>query len=275
MLSQIPEDILIKTCSHIPYENLTKFRAHSKINKLLSSEQYWKGRTIEIKSRQNLIVFLRDQHTRNAQKLYIHGFDVDDTDLGFITHHCKLIKSINLERLVEITDEGICELLIKHGKSLRHITFNRMYTLTNYTMEYVAIHARNIRSLSLTGCMFTVTGLRGAIKNISTIKKLNISRCHLMDCAQLPSICPILPVMKNLDMSQLDGLQPYQVMEFVKTCPQLRHINIKGCPEFTQKAIKEIENVNTRLSIENDARLTDHSFEGVRKFLLQIIAAQE
>jgi F-box/leucine-rich repeat protein 2/20 len=138
-------------------------------------------------------------------------------------------------------------------------------------MENIAQHCSRLEELSLEGCMVSAAGLRIISKGPSSLKKVSISRCHVIDTQELPAIVQGMSELKVLAMNHIDGVQPYQVQAVIAECPRLRKVELVGCPEITLKAIRQLSSINKRVRLVHDARLEDHSIDSVRRFLLGLV----
>lgn len=275
VLERLPLELVNMVARHWTYEQCTAYGGNmSPIKQLVSSRAYWHNRSLRITNREQLRSILGDKATRNAMTIDLHGAGIDDTDLHFISHHFDTIQRLYLGHNPDVTDEGVQELFQIHGGHLIELRLDRLFRLTNVTLECLQRHCRSLRYLSLAGGMFTSAPVRQMLTDAAfQLESLSLSRCYLLDTRELSACCTALQALRSLDISHLDPLQPYQVQAVVRECPRLKHLNITGCHEFTLKVVKELSALNANLHIEHDARLEDHSIEGVRRFLLGLAQA--
>lgn len=275
VLEQLPLELVNMIARHWTYEQCTAYSEDMPpIRHLVGSQVYWHNRVLRITNRNQLGGILRDGATRNATTVDLRGAGIDDTDLHFISYHFYKIQRLYLGHNPDVTDDGVRELLQIHGSHLIKLHLDKLFRLTNVTLECLQLHCRSLRNLSLAGGMFTSAPVRQMLMDATfQLEGISLSRCYLLDTRELLACCANLQKLCILDLSHLDALQPYQVQAVVRECPRLKHLNITGCHEFTLKAVKELSILNANLHIEHDARLEDHSIEGVRRFLLGLVQA--
>ncbi|PJF19417.1 hypothetical protein PSACC_00812, partial [Paramicrosporidium saccamoebae] len=259
--SPLPLELLAQVALHLDYKMILQMRHFSPVTDLLESGHYWHNRTLHISSRSDLRTALSDKTSSQAVRISLAAADIDDTDLSFIAQHFTKIQVLNLTRNPDLTDGGLEALLIAHGPQIKRLNLSRLFRLTNVTMENIAQYCSSLEELSLEGCMVSAAGLRRISTGPSSLRKVSISRCHVLDTQELPAIVQGMSELKVLAMNHIDGVQPYQVQAVIAECPRLRKVELVGCPEITLKAIRQLSSLNKRVQIVHDARLEDHSID--------------
>lgn len=267
----LPHELFARIAGYLNYQTISQLSTSQPIRDLLESEQFWRKRSLFIACRKELLAVLNDPLTKYATIINISAAELDDTDLSFISQHFLHIRSINISQNPDLTDDGIMSLLESHGNYLERLNLSKLFRLTNVTLQMISDYCPTLHKLVLDGCMFSATGLRSIAEGIPGLRKLSISRCHIVDTKDLPAILQSLPKLKKLSMSHLDGLQPYQVESAIANCDHLQTLDIRGCPEFTLKTVRTLIAVNKKLRIDHDAQLEDHTLDSVRRFLLGLV----
>jgi hypothetical protein len=267
-----PVELFSKVALYLDYKTIRALEQFKPAADLLTSGQYWNGRTLKIKCREDLRIMLGDKNARNAYRIDLSATEIDDTDLSFVAQHLEKLEVLDISHNPDLTDEGVEAVLQKHGPYLRKIDLSRLFRLTNLTLEAINQHCCSLEELSLNGCMFSAAGLRKLSSGRSSLRKLSISKSHLIDTRERPIIVQGMERLGILKMNHLDGLEPYQVQAVIQECPKLKSIEIIGCPEITLRTVRQLSSLNKRISISHDARLEDHTIDSVRRFLLGLVA---
>lgn len=262
----LPEDVVTKIYRHLEPS------AVAKIGRPLPG--YWKGRTLKIQHRYQLNAALRDPFLLGATSIDLSSVEsLDDLDLKFIAEAFPAIRSITLTGAADISDDGLLYLLSKHGHCLQILRVERCFKLTNETMEHISRFCRALRRLNVRSTFVSTAGLNHLFESSyvnKSLRSLDISRCHLLNCDALPGALESAAELKWLSISGLDGIQPHQI-EVVIQRASLKSLDISGCPEITLKNVSEFQKLSPKTKILHDAKLEDHSHEAVRRYLLGLI----
>lgn len=266
---EVPKELFAKITMYLEFGEIVKLLHVEPVRLVLESGGYWtRSRTLIIKSHDDLIRALCSPHSKDAQNIDLSCADIDDTDLQFLAEHFTCIRTINLSKNSDLTDDGIEHLLRLHGKTFQKLNLSRLFRLTNVSMENIARYCAKLKILILTGMMITAGGLQMIAEGCTQLRQLSLSRCHLMNPEQLPAVVERLPCLRYLELSNLDLLQAYQVQAIIQSCSKLYKVDLTGCAEITLKSIRELQKYSQYLEIVHDARLEDHSIDGIRRFLL-------
>lgn len=272
LVSTLPVEITGLIAKGLSYADCQRFGSPL-LRRHVGSQAYWHGRQLKIVSRDQLGAILRDVSTRQARCVDLTAADIDDADLAFVASHFASLKVVRIGRNPDLTDHGLEVLLRLHGPTLSSVCMEKLFRLTNYTLEMMARYCLQLRKLSVEGCMFTFAGVRLLLQESTfRLEKVCLSRCHLVDTRELPALTMGLESVRQVELAHIDGLEPYQVQALLKDCLGLKRLDITGCPEITLKAIRAMKCLRPDVEIVHAARLEDHTIDGIRRFLLGLIS---
>ncbi len=283
-LQGVPVEILHRIVASCDYETVRELCGLSFVQSCIASGAYWRGRTLRIASREALQAALLDPNVRTVCSIDASLAGLDDVDLGRLAGHFCRLTHVNLDRNADLTDAGLGSLIRRHGPHLKSLNLTRLFRLTNVTLEMVSEHCALLQRAVLTGCLFSTAGLgRIAVgdeeqrygQKALPLKSLSLSRCHLIDTEQLLIHLSGMAALRHLDISHLDGLQPYQVEGILEGLPRLESLCVVGCPELTLANVDAFKRRSPRLRVMHDAKLEDHSIDAVRRFLLGLISSSQ
>lgn len=269
----IPAEIFAKVSDFLEYQFIMGVEAcqETSLWRFVEAKKYWATRTLKVHDNHRLHNVLQSSFCKAALRLDLGALDIDDDDLAFVSNHFRQIEWIDISNCSQISDVGIESLLTWHGRHIKTLRMDRLYALTNISADSIAKHCPHLRTLSMEGTMISTSGLRRISEGCSQLHRLSITRCHLIDLDQLPSIANSLQRLNRLDASNLDFMQPHQLTAVVQTCTKLRRLGVKGCAELTLKSLRDLQTINPHLTIDHNARLEDHSICSIRRYLLSMI----
>lgn len=121
------------------------------------------------------------------------------------------------------------------------LSLDNSIQLNNFSCSLISRTCRQLRSLSLSGCVnITTEGVVEIVQSVPYLEVLNLEGCPLVGNAAL--------------------------LELGKRCPNLRSLNVRGCSQLTDSAFTELNNdVNNQiqeLDISNLPNLTERGIKG-------------
>lgn len=270
-ISSLLPEILDRVVQRLDYQTCVLL-SHRSTQSPACQNSFWIHRTLKLGSREDLQQAELLTATRIARRINASAATLDDVDLDCLAQHFQVITHLNVSNNPEVTDDGLETVLHHHGKSLKRLCLGRLFRLSNCTLENIAKYCTSLKSLDLEGCMFTMSGLQTLLQPKSNnLRRLNISRCHLLDTRGLGQLAIHMNSLKKLSISHIDQVEPYQIQLLLEHCPLLKEVDITSCPEFTLKSVRALKGIRAHLQIRHNACMEDHSIEGVRRFLLSLV----
>lgn len=245
-------------------------------------KSWWSAKTISIKTSEELEMLLKTPKKfigNLAHSIDLSQYSVDDLELKFISEYFTSIKMINLSNQSNITSDGIKYLQIHQIERLSLRNSNIQDSFCSILASF-----SHLTHIDLSQTPITETGILCLFQSdnlIEKLKHLSISRCYSIN---IPLIIAALRErtinpkrMEYLDISYLDLLFSTHVETIFKDVvwSNLRTINIKGCQDIPLKSIRKIkEYIGGNVNVINNSRLEDHSFEGIRAYLMGLYSLQ-
>lgn len=278
------------------FQNIIKYMDWTDILPILSSldqqqiKNWWFGRTMKILNRKDLQLALRTPKIfigDHVDTLDLSQITLDDLDLRFISEYFKSIKRINLSNQTKISVEGL-DHLFKH--QIESISFKKSNITDLVCCSIVQKISSSLKKIDLSSTPITEIGILSIFQSkeiVESLEYLSLSRCYSINIPMVitsireKSINP--RNMRSLDLSYLDLLFTSHIDTLFRDIvwKNLRTLNIKGCQDIPLKSIRRIkEYLNYsddgcfKVNINHNARLEDHSIEGVKAFLLGLYSLQ-
>lgn len=278
-LNEIPKEIFTNIIKYMKWTDLIT------LFDLLDMEilkSWWSAKTISIKTSEELEMLLKTPKKfigNLAHSIDLSQYSVDDLELKFISEYFTSIKMINLSNQSNITSDGIKYLQIHQIERLSLRNSNIQDSFCSILASF-----SHLTHIDLSQTPITETGILCLFQSdnlIEKLKHLSISRCYSIN---IPLIIAALRErtinpkrMEYLDISYLDLLFSTHVETIFKDVvwSNLRTINIKGCQDIPLKSIRKIkEYIGGNVNVINNSRLEDHSFEGIRAYLMGLYSLQ-
>lgn len=274
-MSPLPEEILQKALGCLPAQKLLNMCAKSKrLARLADNPGVWAGKVLIVQSSSELSKYLNQRNLlRHVRKLNLSNSYLSGTEIIKIFDMCHTIEHVELRCMDQHLDDClVTELVQKHGRSLKSISLDRAYNLTNLSIQEICKYCSSLKSLSLHACMFSNSALMEIASSdlASRLHHLNIGRCHLIDLNGLRNEMLAFTKLRSLNISCNDSIGPVQLTDLMKSLPKLKRIDITDCVEICRKDVSLIQRIRPDLDVKHSSKLEDFSAASIRSYILSM-----
>lgn len=277
-LLNLSPDVLQRILSGVETANLLQMCSQVRVvAELAESPFVWKNKMVAVRTARDaqLIVSQPALH-RHIRHLDLSNSYLEETLMYSLIDSCVRLESLQLKCLeTQVGDEFIERVVQLHGQTLRSLSLDRSYHLTNLSIEAISAHCRKLEHLNLYACMFSNAAIMEmAQSNMpSTLRSLNIGRCHLINISQIRIELTRFTHLHSLNLSYNDSVEPVQLCELVKRLPSLRSLDITDCVEICKKDVNIVQRLRPSLQVTHSSKLDDYSPASIRSYLLSLEAA--
>lgn len=275
IVNQLPNEILRNIFTNLSSSDLVYFSQNSTlIQSITSCNHVWKAKRVSILDEKQASQLL------SASSLYpfIRHLDLNNCSARTESVISLLSKVHTLESVsfknsdIKIDDNLIKILVQKHGKSLKWLTLDRSYNLTNLSIEFISSYCKKLVGLSLYGCMFSDSALHMIAESpiVNTLRVLDLGRCHLINFAQVHPILGKYKNLRNLSLAYNDSVTLLDLLELLHSVRKIAEINVTDCVEICKKDVRRLQEVRPSMKIVHTSKLEDYSPASIRAYLIAV-----
>jgi hypothetical protein len=137
-----------------------------------------------------------------------------------------------------VNDQWCHSIGLSSFPNLRHLFLEDSDAITDTGAQFLAPLAQ-LESLSLSGMEITERGLVAALRSMNHLTYLDLHGCHMLDDESIIAAASHLSELVHLRLNNNSGLTD-RCLEVLTTLPKVETISLAKCPNFTNKAIRNI-----------------------------------
>ncbi|KAM7437175.1 F-box/LRR-repeat protein 17 [Porites harrisoni] len=161
---------------------------------------------------------------------------VDDEVLVRITNHGSAVSVLDVSECRSITEEGLLKALLQ-CKCLVDLSVVRCVAVTDKILSVIGQSCRNIRSLDISLCRVTDTGVKELCEGCLQLEKLTMDQCRSLTSNSLLSVAQNCPNLTFISVEYNDKIGDDGVHELVHRCPLLERLHLNSSGITSQTAL--------------------------------------
>lgn len=277
-LLDLSPDIIQRILVSVKTINLLQMASQSSIiAELTNSSSVWRNKMVTVKSAREAILILSQPNLhRHIRHLDLSNSYLEELLMHNLIDSCVELHSLQLKCLeTQIGDEFIERVTQRHGQTLKSLSLDRSYHLTNFTIEAISAHCCILERLDLYACMFSNAAILELARSnlVASLRHLNIGRCHLINISKIRIELTRFTQLQILNISYNDSVEPVQLCELVKRLPRLRSLDVTDCVEICRKDVAIVQRLRSNVQVMHSSKLDDYSPASIRSYLLSLEAA--
>lgn len=173
-------------------------------------------------------------------KVKLHGLNITDFSLAVIGHYGKLITSLNLCSLRNVSQKGFWVMGNAQGlQSLVSLTITLCQGATDVGLEAVGKGCPNLKYMCIRKCCFVSDGgLVAFAKEAGSLESLILEECNRITQVGILNAVSNCRKLKSLSLVKCMGIKDLALQtSMLSPCESLRSLSIRSCPGFGSSSL--------------------------------------
>ncbi|KAJ0092895.1 hypothetical protein Patl1_25504 [Pistacia atlantica] len=172
-------------------------------------------------------------------KLVKMGCSVGDYAIAALGKCCKQLEDLTLCSCKELTDEGLADLTLGCGKSLKSLSVALCVNITDLSLEAVGSHCKSLETLSLDSDSIHDKGVLAVARGCPLLKVLKLQCVNVTDEALIAVGTHCLSL-ELLELNTFRRFTDKSLCAIGNGCKRLKNLSLSDCPFLTDLGLEAI-----------------------------------